>query len=101
MGFDEAFNPVQYEDIDLSYRLRHSGHRIIHVPEVEMYHFENVTTQGSTDVRGTYRIIKHGLLFKERWRFMFSKENGPKDDEIRWANVEKRDISEIKELEFT
>lgn len=99
-GFDEAFNPVQYEDIDLSYRLRHSGYRIIHVPEVEMYHFEGVTTQGSPDVRGTYRIIKHGLLFKERWRFMFSKEEGPNDKDIHWAEVKRHDISEIGELEF-
>lgn len=99
-GFDEAFNPVQYEDIDLSYRLRHSGYRIVHVPEVEMYHFENVTTSGSPDVRGTYRIIKHGMLFKERWRFMFSKENGPSDEEVLWAEVEKHNILEIKDLEF-
>lgn len=99
-GFDEAFNPVQYEDIDLSYRLRNSGYRITYVPGVEMYHFENVTTQGSPDVRGTYHIINHGMLFKKRWHFMFSKEEGPEDKEIRWADIEKHNISEIKDLEF-
>jgi GT2 family glycosyltransferase len=99
-GFDEAFNPVQYEDIDLSYRLRQSGYRIVHVPEVEMYHFENVTTQGSPDVRGTYRIIKHGMLFKKRWHSMFSKEDGPLDEEVRWKEIKKHDISEIGDLEF-
>lgn len=99
-GFDEAFNPVQFEDIDLSYRLRRDGGRIVYVPEAEMYHFENVTTQGSADVRGTYQIIRNGMLFKQRWHSMFSTEGGPDDSEIRWKDIEKHDISEIDSLEF-
>ena len=34
-GFDEAFNPVQFEDLDLSYRARAAGYRVIYYPAVE------------------------------------------------------------------
>jgi O-antigen biosynthesis protein len=100
-GFDEAFNPVEYEDIDLSYRIRSRGYRILYLPGVEMYHFENVTTNGTPALRNTYLIVKHGLEFKRRWRAMFEAEDGPADADTRWRNVEKRDFAQIGDLELT
>jgi GT2 family glycosyltransferase len=97
--FDEAFNPVEYEDIDISYRLRSKGYKILYVPSVEMYHFENVTTEGTPSIRNTYLIVKHGLRFKERWKWMFEKEGGPPDAETRWRMLPKRRLSEVGELE--
>jgi len=97
-GFDEAFNPVEYEDIDLSYRIRNAGYRILYEPSVEMYHFESVTTAGTAALPNTYLIIKHGLLFKKRWRYMFEKEDGPTDEETKWQHVPARSLSEVDEL---
>ena len=99
-GFDEIFNPVQFEDIDYSYRVRHAGYKILYVPDVQMYHFENVTTGMSPTLNSTYLIIKNGLKFKARWEFMFAGENGPKDDDIQWANIEKVPLDQIGELEL-
>jgi len=99
-GFDEAFNPVQFEDIDFSYRVRHAGHRILYIPSVEVYHFENVTTGMSPTINSTYLIVKNGMLFKKRWQFMFSRENGPSDGQIRWVAIEKVPLEKVGELEM-
>ena len=99
-GFDEAFNPVQFEDIDFSYRVRHAGYRILYLPSVEVHHFENVTTGMSPTLNSTYLIVKNGLLFKKRWHFMFSRENGPRDDQIHWAKIEKIPLDQVGELEI-
>jgi len=100
-GFDEIFNPVMFEDIDYSYRVRHAGYKILYLPAVEMYHFENVTTGMSPALNSTYLIIKNGLEFKKRWHFMFSAENGPKNDDFHWADIEKVPLNCIDELELT
>ncbi|MGQ9661281.1 MAG: glycosyltransferase family 2 protein [Kiritimatiellia bacterium] len=97
-GFDEAFNPVEYEDIDLCYRARSRGYRLLYLPTVEMYHFESVTTAGTPSLPNTYLIVKHGLLFKQRWRHMFEKEAGPPDSETKWKPIPPTDLDSIGEL---
>jgi GT2 family glycosyltransferase len=99
-GFDEAFNPVEYEDIDLCYRMRSLGHRLIYEPAVSMYHFESVTTAGTEALPNTYLIVKHGLLFKGRWREMFVKEDGPTDEETKWKKIPGRSLESVSELEI-
>ncbi len=87
-GFDEWFNPVEYEDIDLSYRLRSLGYRIRYLPAVEMLHFENVTTRGTAKLPNTYLIIRNGLRFKQRWHAMFATEDGPPESAARWRHID-------------
>jgi GT2 family glycosyltransferase len=99
-AFDEVFNPVQFEDLDLMYRMRAQGYRVVYEPAVEMYHFENVTTDGSTQINFKYQTVKNGMEFKRRWRQLFTTENGPADDELRWVELPRRRIEEIGELEM-
>jgi len=89
IGFlDEAFNPVMFEDIDYCYRARAAGYRTVYVPSVEVVHRESVTTAGTRRLSNTYLIVKHGVLFKKRWAWMFEQEDGPSEEEARW----RRDI---------
>ncbi len=97
-GFDEAFNPVEFEDFDLCYRARSEGYRVLYLPSVEMYHFESVTTQGTPALPNTGLIIRHGLLFKKRWRHMFETEDGPPDSETRWRKLAACTLSDVGEL---
>lgn len=83
-GLDEAFNPIEYEDIDFCYRARAAGYRAFYEPSVELYHWESITSEGTESLPNTYLIVKHGMIFKERWRHMFEQENGPADEECRW-----------------
>lgn len=89
---DEAFNPAQYEDLDYCYRAREAGQRVLYEPAAEMYHFENVTTDGSAGVNFRYVTIKNGMEFKRRWRHMFSQEGGPPDRETQWQPLETRPL---------
>ncbi|HEX2951293.1 MAG TPA: glycosyltransferase [Armatimonadota bacterium] len=98
--FDEIFNPVQFEDNDLFYRMKSHGYRLIYEPRVEMYHFENVTTDNTPKLNFKYQTIKNGMEFKRRWRHMFSVENGPSDEELRWKELPRCRIDEIGELEI-
>ena len=97
-GFDTAFNPVQFEDFDLCYRLKESGGTLRYEPAIEMYHFESSTTQGTPDLVNAEIVIRHGLLFKERWQHRFAEENGPEDSETRWRQIPTRPLIEIGEL---
>jgi len=97
-NFDEAFNPVQFEDIDYCYRVRNAGYKILYLPQVTTYHFENVTTGMSATLNSTYLIIKNGMEFKRRWQHMFKKENGPDDKEATWAAIDKVPLERIGKL---
>lgn len=99
-GFDEIFNPVEYEDIDLSYRIRANGYSVWYDGNVEMYHFENVTTEGTATLPNTYLIVKHGMIFKQRWQDMFNDENGPADEDCKWKTIPTKKLSEIGNLEI-
>ncbi|NLW50173.1 MAG: glycosyltransferase family 2 protein [Candidatus Brocadiaceae bacterium] len=87
-GLDEAFNPIEYEDLDLCYRARAHGYQALYEPAVEVHHWESITSEGTEKLPNTYLIIKHGLLFKKRWRHMFETEDGPPDDACRWERLE-------------
>ncbi len=87
-GLDEAFNPAQFEDFDFCYRARQAGWRVAYEPSVELYHFENVTTDGSPDVKFRYVTIKNWVEFKRRWRGVYEQEEGPDEAECQWAALQ-------------
>jgi len=37
--FDEKFSPLYYEDVDLCYRVKKAGYRVVYYPKVEVIHF--------------------------------------------------------------
>jgi GT2 family glycosyltransferase len=97
-AFDEVFNPVQFEDLDLCYRMKAHGYRLVYEPAVEMYHFENVTTDNTPQINFKYQTIKNGMEFKRRWRQVFVAERGPEDASLRWRELPRCPIEAIDEL---
>ena len=97
-GFDAAFNPVEFEDFDLCYRIRSRGLRAVYNASVEMYHFESVTTAGTPTLPNTGLIIRHGLLFKQRWRHMFEHEAGPADADTAWRRFRVGTLADVADL---
>ena len=87
-GLDEAFNPVQYEDIDFCYRARSKGHRVIYTPDPAIYHWESITSDGTAALPNKYLIVKHGMIFKSRWKHMFEREDGPADEDCKWQTID-------------
>jgi len=99
-GLDEGFNPVQFEDIDYCYRARHAGNRVWYEPSVEMYHFENITSDGTSSINYKYVTVKNGMRFKRKWKFMFETEGGPHDDDLEWKSIERQPLEAIGPLEM-
>ncbi|MCE5217132.1 glycosyltransferase family 2 protein [bacterium] len=91
-GLDEVFNPAQFEDFDLCYRAREQGWRVLYTPRAEMYHFENTTTARSGGMAFKRTTIRNGLEFKRRWRHRFEQEDGPADEDCKWADLETRPL---------
>jgi len=79
--------------------MKAKGYTLRYDPTVEMYHFENVTTDDSPQFNFKYQTIKNGLEFKRRWRQTFETENGPPPESLRWAELPRKRIEEIGELE--
>lgn len=49
-GFDENFGISYYEDVDLCYRVRHAGYRVVYEPQSVLMHNErSVSADGSVD----------------------------------------------------
>ena len=87
-GFDEIFNPVQFEDFDLCYKFREHGWKAWYEPAARVYHHESTTTAGSPSIRNAAVVVRNGLKFQRKWRHVFSGENGPSDEACRWRRLD-------------
>ena len=97
-GFDEAFNPVEFEDFDLCYRARAAGLRVVYTPAAEMYHWEGTTTTGTPSLGNTRLIIENGMVFKQRWRHCFEREGGPPEAACKWRALPPTDPAAVGDL---
>lgn len=67
--FDERFSPFYFEDIDISFRARWFGWRILYQPAAKVYHLH----LGST-VKANYPAFKYNLIHKKNY-FLFLLKN--------------------------
>jgi GT2 family glycosyltransferase len=98
---DELFHPVQYEDLDLCLRAEAASLANQYTPEVEIYHFEGITTAsfGAQAYRGT--IARNSQKFRERWhgRFKtFTDELAPED--YRWLPRNELGLTPVLDLAY-
>lgn len=91
---DEGYFPVQFEDVDYCYRLKGLNFRCFYWPLVSMYHFENITTDGSPDINFDYVTIRNALRFRDRWQHVFQHEEGPPETEVIWQELRRPRIPE-------
>ncbi|MBN2712380.1 MAG: glycosyltransferase family 2 protein [Planctomycetes bacterium] len=97
---DMLFHPVQFEDIDYCYRIREKGYRVVYDPSVFVYHFENVTTDGTAGINYKYVTVKNGVKFKRKWRERIASEGGPEDAQMEWIEIPNSKLESIGELEI-
>jgi glycosyltransferase involved in cell wall biosynthesis len=68
-GFDEHFSPAYYEDIDLAFRVRSAGYRVLYQPASVVVHFEGVsagTNENAATGMKRFQAINQ-RAFVERW----------------------------------
>ena len=75
---DEAFVPTEWDEADLSFRIRRAGWRVAtHGYErAGAYHHLGSTTVGVLSDAYKQRVVKNGRLFHERWDDAIRRESG-------------------------
>ena len=66
--FDEGFFPGYYDDIDLCFRAREAGYKVVYVPQAVVIHHESTTMK-----RGSYNY--HRAMHRNRLRFILKRYN--------------------------
>jgi O-antigen biosynthesis protein len=66
-GFDEAYLPAYYEDVDLCFRLREAGRKVYYQPAAEAVHFEGASHGTDTGEGVKRHQVANQLRFRERW----------------------------------
>lgn len=72
-GFDERFAPAYYEDVDLAFKVRERGYKIMYQPESEVIHFEGVTE--SLDKEREEKINVNRKRFLLKWKNVLQQEH--------------------------
>jgi len=66
-GFDEAYAPAYYEDVDLAFRVRAAGLEVLYQPLATVFHSEGATA-GRDPTRGAKRFqVTHREVLARRW----------------------------------
>ena len=67
-GFDERYAPAYYEDVDLAFRVREAGRRVLVNPVARVIHCEGATS-GTDPESGVKRYqVRNQQIFLDRWR---------------------------------
>lgn len=99
-GLDEYFHPVQYEDLDFCMRVNQAGYYCAYTPDVEIYHFEGVTTASFGNKAYQKNIAAQSLKFKQRWIDDIRKmPDDPAD--YRWLDDEELGLDPDLVLDLT
>jgi GT2 family glycosyltransferase len=80
-GFDRAYDPAYYEDVDLCFAIRRAGYRVLYQPHARVVHHEGVT--GGTDgaVSGAKRYqAANAQTFKAKWHHQLMLQPDPPPD---------------------
>jgi O-antigen biosynthesis protein len=63
-GFSEVL-PANFNDVDLCYKVRHIGYRIVWMAECELYHFESRTRERTVDAWERQAVVNRWGLPRE------------------------------------
>ena len=98
---DELFHPVQYEDLDLCVRARLKGYEVAYDPNVEMYHFEGITTASFGKEEYATNIARNSLKFRQRYHELFKTiDDTLPPEEYRWLKRSELGLAPELELEL-
>jgi GT2 family glycosyltransferase len=76
-GFSREFAPAYYEDVDLCFRLRAAGYRVMYTPESVVVHFEGGTSgQDTSSGIKRYQLINR-KKFARKWEHQLVKHFPP------------------------
>ena len=76
-GFSTEFAPAYYEDVDLCFRIRAAGYRVVYAPESVVLHFEGGTSgQDTSSGVKRYQLVNR-KKFEKKWKHQLVKHFPP------------------------
>ena len=88
--FPEEYHPMQYEDVDYCMQLRAAGWQTLCDRGIRISHIGNVTTRAVGGSRYARLAVRHGMIFRERWRHQLAEIDAIDDSEIYWGPVPRK-----------
>ncbi len=81
-GFDEIFEPAYYEDVDLAFKVRAKGYKVVCQPAAQVTHFEGGTcgTDLNSGVKSYQQI--NGKKFTAKWSQVLKGHHSPKNQDL-------------------
>jgi GT2 family glycosyltransferase len=78
---------MQYWDVDYCMQLRAAGFGVLCDPRVRVRHIANVTTRAHGDREFARTAVRHGMIFRERWRRELEEIEVIEDADIYWGPI--------------
>ena len=100
---DELYHPVQYEDLDLCMRARLAGFKVCYTPDVEIYHFEGMTTASFGQAEYASNIARNSIKFKNAYKDYFRQRKDllePEPDDFVWLKRQELPITPKIDLSY-
>lgn len=80
-GFDELFSPGYFEDVDLAFRARAAGKRVVYQPRAAVMHVEGISHGRDEDSELKRRFMRiNGERFRERWSELLAADQADPGD---------------------
>lgn len=93
-GFDEAFVPAYYEDVDLAFRIRARGLKVVYEPRSVVVHHEGMSH--GTDLKQgvkAHQVVNQSLMAR-RWAADLARDNYPNGQNV----IRARDRASARKL---
>ena len=85
--FPQMYHPMQYWDVDYCMQLREAGFAILCDPRIRISHIGNVTTRAHGNREFARTAVRHGMIFRERWRHVLQEIDAIDDCDIYWGPI--------------
>ena len=94
-GFSLDYDFAYYEDVDLAFKIRDKGYKVVYQPKSVVVHFEGVS-HGDTEGRGLKKYqLENRKRFYMKWVDTLKKESCKNDLDLFWARDRSRDKKTI------
>ncbi|KRE72874.1 glycosyltransferase [Paenibacillus sp. Soil750] len=99
-GFDQHFAPAYSEDVDIAFKARQHGYKVIYQPKSVVVHYEGVSH--GTDLKSgikKYQVINQ-QKFIEKWAGVLQRDQLANGEHLFWARERSRNKKTILVIDY-
>lgn len=94
-GFDAQFAPAYSEDVDIAFKARQLGYKVVYQPKSVVVHYEGISH--GTDLNAgikQYQVVNQ-QKFRSKWADVLERENLTGSEHLFWARERSKDKKTI------